>query len=266
MGINDNKLVIQALAKGLDILECFTSDANEYGIIEISEITGMPESSVQRIINTLEYKGYLVQNPSTKKYRLSLKILTNEDKFPNMRIWKLKSKNHLIDLNKKTGETSNLAIRVENRLIYLDKVDSAHLLRPNFIVGKSYPLYCTAIGRCLLSDCSNDKLRLLFPEELESMTANSKTEFDLIVKELDFIRHNQFAVDDEEFQLGLYCIGSPVTAVDGRVVSAVSLSIPKVRVTKTNEMDLINWTKETADMISQEYRKLFQLEKGGETQ
>ncbi|MEW6622662.1 MAG: IclR family transcriptional regulator [Bacillota bacterium] len=258
MDFTEGKCLIQSLAKGLSILECFISDLDEYGITELSEKTSLPESTVQRIINTLEFKGYLFQNPLSKKYRLSLKLLNVCSKSKNMNLWIERSKKHMVLLNERCGETVNLAIRDDNNLVYLDKVDSKHLLRPNFVVGEHYPLYCTAIGRCLLSDFAEEKLKCLFPEGLQKMTPSTKDKLEDVIKDLAFIKEKGYTIDDEEFQLGLLCIGVPIKAFGGRVVAALSMSMPKVRVNKGGEKVLIAWTIEAAEEISKEYQQLFE--------
>jgi len=253
----EGKYLVQSLAKGLTILECFNSDMKEYGVTELAGVVNQPESTVQRIINTLEYKGYLLQNPKTKKYRLSLKMLTNLQVGQQMMLWQEKAKKHLAWLNEKCGETVNLAIRDGDKLVYIDKVDSNHLLRPNFVVGLRYPLYCTAIGKCLLLDFPRHKLKYLFPNGLEKIAPDTKADLKELVKDLDALGEDGYAIDDEEFQQGLYCISAPVHGLDEKVVAAVSISSPKVRITNENRGDLIKWILETTQQVSNEYRQIF---------
>lgn len=256
MELNDNKFLIQSLAKGITVLDCFKSDLEEYGITDLSTLVDLPESTVQRIINTLEFKGYLFQNPSTRKYRLSLKMLKTQDSIKNMSLWIETIKKHTTYLQQQTEETVNIAIRDEDSLVYLSKVESKHLLRPNFIVGARYPLYCTGLGKCLLSDFPEDKLNYLFPNPLKNLTPKTKTDIQDIIKDLHKIKAEGYIIDDEEFQLGLYCVAAPIYGFK-KVVASLSVSTPKVRISH-NTQSLVKLTLETVDKISNEFKEIFE--------
>jgi len=257
----DAKYFVQTLAKGLSVLNTFQSDQDEFGILELSEFNNLPQSTVQRIVNTLEIKGYLIQNPSSKKYRLSLKLLILENKIGTMKIWLEKTKAHMINLNKKCGETVNLAVRSENTLIYLDKVDSSHMLRPNFIVGDKYPLHCTGLGRCLISDLEEDRINLLLGGTLEKLTPKTKVTLSDLKEDLKKIKDDGYLLDDEEFNLGLTCIAAPIYAFGNKVIAAISVSLPKVRFDSEINQKLVQWIKETANIISEDYKYLLNGEK-----
>jgi len=149
---------IQTLVKGLNVLESFENDSDEKGIQDVSNIIDLPESTIHRILNTLEYKGYVIQNLETKKYRLTLKFLRIAGKITNMIQWKERAKIWMIELNKKCNETVNLTIREGDKPVYIDKVGSTQVLRPNFAIGTLYPTYCTALGKVLLMDLPEETL------------------------------------------------------------------------------------------------------------
>ncbi|KJS19553.1 MAG: hypothetical protein VR72_18030 [Clostridiaceae bacterium BRH_c20a] len=254
----NSKFFIQTLAKGLDILEAFKTDKEELGITELSSLANMPESTVQRIVNTLAFKGYIYQNPLNKKYRLGFLLLKADYSTKNMNELVQKAYIHMKNLNEKTGENVNLAVRESNSLLYIKHVNSKHLLRPNFILGERYPLYCTALGRCLLSDFSEEELAILVNSPLEKYTPHTKTSFSDLTKDLKFIQENGYIIDDEEFQLGLFCIASPIYGFDKKVIAALSISLPKMRITAENKDDTIKWTQETAKKISADFKNIFQ--------
>lgn len=253
----DNKFVIQSLAKGLTVLDCFASDFEEYGITELSTMVDLPESTVQRIINTLEFKGFVYQNPQTKKYRLSLKMLKVENSIRHMRLWTERIKKHTAFLNEQCDETVNLAIRDEDYLVYIAKVESKHLLRPNFVVGARYPLYCTGLGRCLISDFQEDKLSYLFSQPLEKVTPKTKTSLSEIMQDLRQIKTNGYIIDDEEFHLGLYCVAAPIYGFQ-RVVAALSVTVPKVRINEENKDHLVDLVLQASKNISNEFKQIYE--------
>jgi len=84
----DNQIVVQSLLKGLAILECFKNDQEEYGVTALGLLVDLPESGVQRILNTLEFTGYVYQNLLNRRYRLSPKIISQCNKAATFLRWK----------------------------------------------------------------------------------------------------------------------------------------------------------------------------------
>jgi len=225
-----SKSLVGTIVKSLDILECFTDDSDEKGIQEISQIVGLPESTTHRIISTLEYRGILLQNPSNKKYRLGLIFLKASDKTKNMSIWKEKAKSYMLDLNEEFNETVNLAIRTEDKAVYIDTVVSTQVLRPTLAVGVKYPCHCTGIGKSLLMDFSEKELSKIINGPLEKLTPNTITDIKSLADDLRVSKERGFAIDNEEFHKGIVCIAAPIRGFGGRIIASLSISIPTVRV------------------------------------
>ena len=249
---DDPKYQIQALTKGLTILECF-KDVDEYGVTELGQLVNLPDSSVQRVINTLELMGYLFQNPANRKYRLSPKILRTFAKCGNFLKWREQARKHMVHLNEQFGESVNLAVRDQDKCSYIELVESKHLLRPNFTLNDSYPLYCTSLGRSLLCDLPDDLIMAILPETLEPLTPFTIVDKKKVLEKIKDVKTLKYAVDDEEFYLGLCCVGGPVFAAGARVIAAISITGPKVRMTAKVIEDMIPAVVETTRKISQDY-------------
>ena len=86
---SESKLFIQSIIRGIDVFQCFKADSTEMGIKEISGIVSLSESTVYRILNTLEYRGILIQNKKNKKYRLGLNLLKTVNKMNNFKNWSM---------------------------------------------------------------------------------------------------------------------------------------------------------------------------------
>jgi len=252
MGNKDSNLLVQTLVKGLDVLECFESDIDEKGIKEISQTIDMPESSIYRILQTLEYKGLIIQNAENKKYRLGLKLLRYRDKTSNMYRWKQKARVWMEQLSNQCGETVNLAIRDEEYIMYIDKVECKHLLRPNFVIGEHYPSYCTSLGKVLLSDVSEQTLDVLF----DKFPKDINQDFEVLKMRLNEVKDQGYAIDDEEFQIGLKCVAAPIKAFGGRIMAAISVTIPTVRLDEETFLRIKELVIEAAEKISEEVYKV----------
>lgn len=245
-----------SILKSMALLDCYQTDKEEYGIGDLGEKAGLPDSTVQRLINSLEFAGIVYQNPINKKYRLSLRALrplAAQDAAP---LWLQKAQEHIAGLSEKTSETVNLGIRVGAELIYIAKKDSEQLLRPNFVLGVKYPLYCTGLGRCLLSHMSPEDIGELFPDPLVHPVDKTPFPVERICETAEKTRRQGYYLDDEEFSLGLYCIAVPVFAFPGKVIAAVSVSVPKVRITEENVQFILEETKRAAALAADDYRDI----------
>ena len=245
-----------SLIKGMALLDCYHGDTDEYGIGDFSQLTGQPESTIQRLVNTLEFIGVIFQNPNNKKYRLSLRILRSLTSARYAPQWLDNAKKELIRLQKETHETVNLRIRMGGELEYIAKVDTDQLLRPNFILGKRYPLYCTGLGRCLLSYLPREDIRELLPETFTAGTDRAQPDFEHLYNTILQTRRQGYYLDDEEFSLGLYCVAAPVFAYPGKVAAAVSVSVPKARITPDIVQHILQCTLAATKRISHSYAQI----------
>lgn len=254
---DEAKNQVQALAKGLSVLECF-KDSDEYGVTELGQIVGLPESSVQRIVNTIEMMGCLYQNPLNKKYRLSPKTLRIHNKSLNLLKWKELARRYMLGLNERFGENVNLAVRDQDKCSYIELIESKHHLRPYFTLDDSYPLYCTSLGRSLLSDLADDLILSFLPDPMPQLTPMTIVDRKSLLDKIKEIRQNKYSIDDEEFYLGLVCVGGPVFGVGDKVVAALSVTAPKVRMTPEVIKELVPAVLETTQRISEEYKAIFE--------
>ena len=249
--------IVQSMIKGLAVIECFKNDQEEYGTTELGVLVDLPESGVQRILNTLEFTGYVYQNPMNRKYRLSPKIISKCNKAATFMRWKEMARKHMLALNELFGETVNLAIRDGAGAVYIEVVESRHVLRPNLVMGIRYPLHCSALGQSLLLDLSDNAVLSILPEELEAYTPKTLVDKKELFEKIRLAKVDQYTIDDEEYQLGLVCIGAPVHGVGNRIVAAVSMSTPTVRMTQEKFDIIILQVKETAKKISDDFQYLF---------
>jgi len=205
---------------------------HEKGIHELSSSTGIPASTTQRLVNTLQTEGYLIQNPITLKYHLGFTLYRLYKSFSQTFNWIEEAGYHIEKLVSKHNETTNLACLEGRNVVYLNKVDSTHIIRPNFNIGTNYPAYCTALGKCLLAYLSPDHIeRIISTVKFVKYTENTITDSSALQLELKKIRKQGFAVDNEEFQDDLLCVAAPIINEKlDTIVAAVSVAAPKSRI------------------------------------
>ncbi len=221
---------IKSVVKTLEVLEQFIDSNQEKGIHELSASTGIPVSTMQRLVNTLEAKGYLMQNPRTYKYRLGLTLYHLYKSFSNTFHWVDEAKQFMEALVQKHGETINLAYLEGKNIVYLTKVDSPHILRPSFSIGTRYPAFCTALGKCLLAVQPEESIKAFYSsDDLVVLTNKTKASIGGLIEELKKVRKQGYAVDDEEFQEGLRCLAVPISNQEKVVVASMSVTAPTTR-------------------------------------
>jgi IclR family acetate operon transcriptional repressor len=133
-------------------------------------------------------------------------------------------------INEKTGETVHLAVLQGDAMMKIAKRESRHAVRVDTgTLGKSDAPHATASGKAMLAWLPEDDMRRVLSNGLARFTAKTITEWPELIEALRHVRRNGYAVDDEEYQPGVICIGAPIRDHNGAVVGAISASTPTMR-------------------------------------
>jgi DNA-binding IclR family transcriptional regulator len=161
----DRRLFVGGVDKGLQVLRAFYDRPMPLSLTDVAAATGMGRSAAQRFLYTLKTLGYLRQNPSTRRYTLSPRVL--DFGFAYLRNDSLveKSFTYLLDASKRTDETVNLTELDGTEVIYVSRFPSRKVISVDIILGARLPVYCTAPGRAMLSQMA--------PADAEAIIARS---------------------------------------------------------------------------------------------
>lgn len=223
------EIKVKSLYKALRVLDCFTVNQPELGITEISGMLGLYKSNVHNIVDTFVKAGYLEQNPENEKYKLGMKILELGHVISsnmNLRKMILPYMQELADL---TGETVYLGIPNEGEVIYLESSSPKHQLSTRSMLGVKAPLYCTGIGKAMLSFLPEETVRSIIAKGLKKFTDHTITEPDRLLKEIAEIRARGYSIDNMEHEFGIKCVGMPILNKKKQVVAGISMSGPSLR-------------------------------------
>ena len=139
--------IVQSVDRALSILEVLSDYKEGLGITDISNKIHIHKSTVHRILATLIYKGYVIQDQKTNKYMITLKLFElGNKKVKDMNLLAV-SKPYTEELMKKVNEVVHLVVRENNEIVYVDKVEADNTIRMASTIGRRSPLYSTPWGK-----------------------------------------------------------------------------------------------------------------------
>ena len=231
---------VHSVLRALTVLDVLAQEGREMGVVDLGRRVQLHVSTVHRLLATLIAGGYVQQDPETGRYALSGKIHQLAQASLGWRDLRRVSRPHLERLAKVSGETANLVVLEKNEACYLDKVESPQSLKFLIRIGHRAPLYCTAVGKILLSYLpEEDTEEFLSRVTLVPHTRSTITSRPQLRRELTKVAAHGFAVDREECEKGASCLAVPIRDHTGRVVAALGISGPTVRMTDRRISELV---------------------------
>ncbi|MGH3264895.1 MAG: IclR family transcriptional regulator [Trebonia sp.] len=217
---------VEALAKGLRILSLFDEKRPSWRVSDVAAATELPMPTVYRMIMTMAAEGYLDRLPNGD-YRPGVRTLTlGTAALRSLDLIAIATP-RLQELGERTGETVNLAVLSGDRVLYLIRLRNSDLVTANIQVGSTLPAVHTSIGKLLLAQLDEDDLASRITDASFSPNAgpNAKLSLAELRTELEAIRGQGWAMQDEELSYGLRSVAAPITRPDGRVVAGVNLAV-----------------------------------------
>jgi len=231
----------------LDILAaCPPSGAS---LTDLSAQLGMPKSTTHRYLMSLVSIG-LAERDTQERFHLGARLIEMAGAYLANSDVRTEARPFMEELALLTGETIHLAVPSAGEVVYIDKVESIHPIRMYSHIGASLPMYCTALGKSILAFLSAERHKRAFAQSLRARTKKTITRRNALVKELEQIRARGFAIDDEENELGVCCVGAPVFDFTGDPIAALSVSGPSGRMTAARCIEVGPVVRDTAMRFS----------------
>jgi DNA-binding IclR family transcriptional regulator len=244
----------RAVGRALDVLESFDDDRPVRTLKEIAEDLGMPESSLFRILLTLEGRGYLIQS-SDGAYSLAPKVLLGRLHERAERVRQI-LRPHLQKLAGRFDETSSCAYLFENRIQALDSVETFNAIRMTNKPGRVLPPHASSLGKVITAFQKSGSIdRILESYGLVPRTPHTICDRQALLAEFDRIHQQGYAMDREESVTGGICIGAAITLDGSSVTSALSVSTPVVRMTSERELEITRAVLDAARAAAHDLRK-----------
>ena len=245
---------VQALERALDILDCFNFQNRELSLSDVVDRTGLNKTTVKRLIANLATRGYLQQDPQTRKYQLGMRlfelggVVFSSFSLPRAAAYPM------TELQNKTGATVLLGVKMEDQLVYVDKREGDGMIRISSDIGWRRPLHYGMLGMVLMASLETKEiLQILKRYPLEAHTPFSITDVDAFSLRLEEIRMQGYAVEKEEAVEGLTGIAAPIRNYSRQVVAALGIALPAGRRNQNDNLaDRIKLVKHACDSISSE--------------
>ncbi len=247
-----SEYLIQSVSNACDILECFSLDEEEISINELVKRLGLNKTQVQRLLTTLEYRGFVEKSRITGGYKLGLKIFELGEVYTRrLQIFK-KAKPVLEYIVSKCNETAYLGDLRGEYVVYLMSEETTKPVRAISRVGSRFRPHSTALGKAILAYMGEETVDRIYPEEnLPTYTENTIKTKSQLKEELAKVRERGYSIDMEETEPGVNCVAVPVFNYTTRVVAGISISGPVTRFSMERiEKELVPVIKEAGQKLS----------------
>lgn len=215
---------IRVLDRALDVLESFSVTQPELGISDLATLTGIPKPTIVRLLSVLAARGYVERVTQSERYRIGVRALELGNIYLRATSLEREAEPIMAELVKATNQTANLAVLQGYEVVHIQVVAPERPVRFWASVGTREEAYYCGLGKVLLAELDDTNLQNYLHQEREARTPNTLTGADVLARELQRVRQNGFALDDEESSLGVRCIAAAIRNGLGEAIAAISIS------------------------------------------
>jgi PcaR/PcaU/PobR family beta-ketoadipate pathway transcriptional regulator len=250
-----SSLFVGSFEKGLRVLAVFDREQPQMGLREISQATGLDQSSVQRFTFTLLALGFLHKDERTRKYSLTARVLELGFAYLQTNSLIESATPLLYEANKQCGESLNLSELIGTEVVYVARAPGRHVISVDILLGTRMPAYAAAPGRAMLAHLPREEAEaILGGSDLRALTAHTVTSRTALLALLDRVRRDGYALAEEQCFAGDISAAAPIFGPGGRPIAALNVSVPSPRWTGAEVRErLVPLIVETAARMSQRY-------------
>lgn len=241
---------VQSVDRVLDIIEVLSTEQDGLGVTTIANKVGLHKSTAHRLLTTLANRGYVAKT-GDGNYKIGLKLIEAVSCYINSLELQTEARPYLMQLTGELGLTSHLGILDRDMVVYIEKMDVVSSIRMYSQIGLRMHSYCSSLGKCLLSNYSKEELNGIMKDcSFIKFTNNTIGSMEELHKEINKVRKQGWAMDNEEYEIGHRCIGAPIYDYKGDIIAAISASGPKNLIKDDRIQDVANAVKKAAIELS----------------
>ena len=243
--------LVPSIDRALRVIELLSVSKEGFTLSELCRRLKLPKSSAHLILLTLEERGYIQKNNETGIYRYGVKLISlSRTAFEGLEL-RDEAKPFLESLMKKTSLTIHMAILERNEAVIIEKIEAPGLIKVATWIGRRMDVNCTGVGKALIAFLADAEFNSQIKGKgLARHNQKSIVSITKLKRELAKVRKLGYAIDDEEDEIGLRCIGAPVFDRHGRVAAAISVSGTVAQISSESIPRTAQLIKETAASIS----------------
>ena len=216
------KATLQTVDRALQLLEILSEHPEGIGPKEFETILELNKVTVHRLLATLENRGFVERDGNL--YKVGIKLVELSSMRLNNIELKTEATPYLRNLVSQMGLPVQMAILEGNEAVFIEKIESLNAFRMYSQIGRRIPLYASGVGKILImQESDHDILERLSSVSFEAFTPHTLTSKEAILEEIKAARCDGYAVDNEEHELGIFCIAAPIYDYRGQVIAAMSI-------------------------------------------
>jgi IclR family acetate operon transcriptional repressor len=216
---------VQSVDRALSIIETLAEDDEGYRLSDLAIRTGLSTSTVHRLLGTLENRRFVQFDRTESKWHVGARAFTVGATFARRRNFSAQAVPYLRKLRDLTRETANLAVVDDEFIVVLTRMESREIMRSLTQVGGRVAMVASGVGKAVLATYSNDDVSAIIQHHgMPRLTEKSIVRPGDLFRELEKIRRQGFAIDDEEACMGLRCIAAVVYNDCAEPLAAISVS------------------------------------------
>ena len=226
-----NLYQLHSLDRAVAVLEMLGESDTALSLAEVCQRLRLHKSTAHRSLMVLE-RSALIERTPENRYRLGLKLYELGNRAVEQVDLRTRVHPYFRRLAAQVGETVHLSVLQKTSIVYLDKVEPNRRVCVSSKTGTSNPVYCTSMGKAMLAFQSPDVIEQIVSKiRFVRYTRKTLTSRDALLKALERVRRRGYAIDDQEIEVGVRCIGAPIFDEKHRAIAAVSVSGPASRIT-----------------------------------
>ncbi|MGY3474879.1 MULTISPECIES: IclR family transcriptional regulator [Bradyrhizobium] len=242
---------VQSVDRALSILETLAEDDEGYRLSDLAVRTGLSASTVHRLLATLESRRFVQFDRTQSKWHVGSRAFTVGASFARRRNFSAQAIPYLRKLRDLTRETANLAVVDDEFIIVLTRMESREIMRSLTLVGGRVPMVTSGVGKAVLATYSDEDVGAVIRHHgMPRLTEKSIVRPSDLFKELEKIRKQGFALDDEEASMGLRCIAAVVYNDCAEPLAAISVSGMTSRLTDARLPEIGQIVREVAGELT----------------
>jgi DNA-binding IclR family transcriptional regulator len=222
---------LHSLDRAVSVLEMLGQSETALSLAEVCQRLQLHKSTAHRSLMVLE-RSALIERTPENRYRLGMKLYELGNRAVEQVDLRTRVHPYFRRLAAQVGETVHLSVLQKTSIVYLDKVEPNRRVCVSSKTGTSNPVYCTSMGKAMLAFQPPEMIEQIISRiHFVRYTPKTLTSKDALMKALERVRRRGYAIDDQEIEVGVRCVGAPIFDENRQAIAAVSVSGPISRIT-----------------------------------